>query len=63
MKEIRQINLSDNKSNNMFDIEMVHDNIYEWTIKLMKVDPESGNMIFTKNKPITILLKTYPKIC
>jgi len=41
MKELRDIFRSDNYKNEMYQIELVNDCIYEWNIQLFKVDPDS----------------------
>lgn len=41
MKELRDIFRSDNYKNEMYTIELVNDSLYEWNIKIFKVDPDS----------------------
>lgn len=42
MKELRDIFRSDNYKNEMYTIELVEDSLYEWNIKIYKVDPDSA---------------------
>ncbi|KAI6203017.1 UBC core domain-containing protein [Aphelenchoides besseyi] len=41
MKELREIYRSENYKNGTFTIELHQDNLYEWTVRLLKVDPDS----------------------
>ncbi|KAH7716812.1 CBN-UBC-25 protein [Aphelenchoides avenae] len=41
MKELRDIYRSDNYKNGVFTIELEKDNLYEWNVRLRKVDPDS----------------------
>jgi len=41
MKELREIYRSDNYKNDVFTVELEKDNLYEWHVKLFKVDPDS----------------------
>jgi len=41
LKELREIYRSDNFKNGTYDIELVNDSLYEWNVKIMKVDPDS----------------------
>uniref|UniRef100_A0A6G1SMJ1 Ubiquitin-conjugating enzyme E2 Q1 n=1 Tax=Aceria tosichella TaxID=561515 RepID=A0A6G1SMJ1_9ACAR len=41
MKEFRQFRESDSYKNGVFTVELVEDNIYQWNIKLFKIDKES----------------------
>lgn len=41
MKELRDIYKSDSFKNNMYQIDLVNDSIYEWNVRLMAVDPDS----------------------
>jgi len=41
MKELRDIFRSDNYKNEMYTIDLVNDSLYEWNIKIFKVDPDS----------------------
>ncbi|GAU93503.1 hypothetical protein RvY_05434 [Ramazzottius varieornatus] len=41
MKELRHIWKSDNHKNGLFSVELMNDNLYEWNVKLFKVDPDS----------------------
>lgn len=41
MKELREIYRSANYKNGTFTVELQQDNLYEWQVKLMKVDPDS----------------------
>ncbi|CAK5088151.1 unnamed protein product [Meloidogyne enterolobii] len=42
MKELKQIYSSDNYKNGVFSIELEKDNLYEWNVKLKKVDEDSN---------------------
>uniref|UniRef100_A0A6G1SCB6 Ubiquitin-conjugating enzyme E2 Q2 n=1 Tax=Aceria tosichella TaxID=561515 RepID=A0A6G1SCB6_9ACAR len=54
MKEFRQFHKSDSYKNGIFTVELVDDNIYEWNVKLKKVDPDSElHKDFKKWKKIT----------
>jgi ubiquitin-conjugating enzyme E2 Q len=41
MKELREIYRSENYKNGVFTIDLEKDNLYEWNVKLRKVDPDS----------------------
>ncbi|KAL4228155.1 ubiquitin-conjugating enzyme [Mactra antiquata] len=41
MKELREVYRSDSFKNGVFSIELVNDSLYEWHIRLKKVDPDS----------------------
>lgn len=41
MKELRDIFRSDNYKNEMYTIDLVNDSLYEWNIKIFKVDSDS----------------------
>ena len=41
MKELRHIWKSDNHKNGLFSVELMNDNLYEWNVKLFRVDPDS----------------------
>lgn len=41
MKELRDIFRSDNYKNGMYTIDLVNDSLYEWNVKIFKVDPDS----------------------
>ncbi|GFO50400.1 ubiquitin-conjugating enzyme e2 q1 [Plakobranchus ocellatus] len=42
MKELRDIYKSDSYKNEIFTVELVNDSLYEWNIRLKKVDKESA---------------------
>jgi ubiquitin-conjugating enzyme E2 Q len=42
MKELRDIFRSEQYKAKMFDIELVNDSMYEWNVKLMRVDSDSA---------------------
>ncbi|XP_074650590.1 ubiquitin-conjugating enzyme E2 Q2-like [Tubulanus polymorphus] len=41
MKELREIYRSDSYKNGIYDLELVNDSLYDWNIRLFKVDPDS----------------------
>jgi len=41
LKELREIYRSDNYKQGIYDIELVNDSLYDWNIRLFKVDPDS----------------------
>jgi len=41
MKELKEIYRSDNYKNSVFTVDLEKDNLYEWNVKLFKVDPDS----------------------
>lgn len=41
LKELREIYRSDNFKQGTYDLELVNESLYEWNIKLLKVDPDS----------------------
>ncbi|XP_064619290.1 ubiquitin-conjugating enzyme E2 Q2-like [Lineus longissimus] len=41
MKELREIYRSDSYKNGIYSVELVNDSLYEWNVKLLKVDPDS----------------------
>uniref|UniRef100_A0A6G1SAC7 Ubiquitin-conjugating enzyme E2 Q2 n=1 Tax=Aceria tosichella TaxID=561515 RepID=A0A6G1SAC7_9ACAR len=41
MKELKKFYESDSYKNNVFTVELVNNNLYEWRVKLFKVDPDS----------------------
>jgi ubiquitin-conjugating enzyme E2 Q len=41
MKELREIYRSENYKNGTFTVELEKDNLYEWHVKLFKVDSDS----------------------
>ncbi|CAD5206681.1 unnamed protein product [Bursaphelenchus okinawaensis] len=41
MKELKEIYRSENYKNGVYSIDLVKDNLYEWNVKLYKVDPDS----------------------
>jgi len=42
MKELRDIFRSEQYKNGMYEIELVNESMYEWNVKLCKVDPDSN---------------------
>lgn len=53
MKELKDIYKSDSFKNAVYEIELVNDNLYDWNVKLKKVDPDStlhGDMNNYKEK-------------
>jgi ubiquitin-conjugating enzyme E2 Q len=41
MKELKEIYRSENVKNGVFTVELEKDSLYEWNVKLFKVDPDS----------------------
>lgn len=41
MKELREVFQSDSVKKGVFAVELINDNLYEWNVRLMKVDPDS----------------------
>ncbi|KAF6036455.1 hypothetical protein EB796_005240 [Bugula neritina] len=41
MKELRDIYKSESYKNGIYDVELVNDCLYDWNVKLFKVDPDS----------------------
>jgi ubiquitin-conjugating enzyme E2 Q len=41
MKDLRDIYRSEGYKNDTFSVELIEDNLYEWNIRLKKVDPDS----------------------
>lgn len=53
LKELREIYRSESFKQGIYDIDLVNDSLYEWNIKLKKVDPDSalhGDMVVHKEK-------------
>ena len=42
MKELRDIFRSDNYRNGMYEVELINDSLYDWNVRLFKVDPDSN---------------------
>lgn len=42
MKELREVYRSDSFKKGIYSVELVNDSLYEWTIRLKKVDPDSA---------------------
>ncbi|OQV24334.1 Ubiquitin-conjugating enzyme E2 Q2 [Hypsibius exemplaris] len=42
MKELKHIYKSDNYKNQLFSVELVNDSLYDWMVKIYKVDPDSA---------------------
>lgn len=42
MKELRDYYRSDSLKQGVFEVELVNDNLYEWCVRLLKVDPDSA---------------------
>ncbi|TGZ58743.1 hypothetical protein CRM22_009486 [Opisthorchis felineus] len=54
MKELREIYRSDSYKRGIFTVELQNDNLYDWKVKLYKVDEDSGlylDMLALKNHP------------
>ncbi|TKR62336.1 hypothetical protein L596_026317 [Steinernema carpocapsae] len=41
MKELREIYRSENLKNGVYSVDLVEDNLYDWIVRLYKVDPDS----------------------
>jgi len=41
MKELREIYRSDSFKKGTYDVELVNDSLYEWNVRILKVDPDS----------------------
>merc|ERR1719189_1387761 len=41
MKELRDIYRSQNFKSGAYQVELVNDSLYEWNVKIMRVDPDS----------------------
>jgi ubiquitin-conjugating enzyme E2 Q len=53
MKELREIYRSDSYKKGTYDVELVNDSLYEWNVRLRKVDPDSplhGDLTAFKEK-------------
>ncbi|KAI2808129.1 ubiquitin-conjugating enzyme [Blomia tropicalis] len=53
MKELREIFLCDSVKKGVFAVDLVNDNLYEWNVRLMVVDPDSqlhSDMLIMKEK-------------
>jgi len=42
MKELKDIYKSDSFKNDVYELDLVNDNLYDWNVKLKKVDPDSA---------------------
>uniref|UniRef100_A0A1I7Z475 UBIQUITIN_CONJUGAT_2 domain-containing protein n=1 Tax=Steinernema glaseri TaxID=37863 RepID=A0A1I7Z475_9BILA len=42
MKELREIYRSENLKNGVYTVDLVDDNLYDWIVRLFKVDPDSA---------------------
>lgn len=70
MKELREVYRSESFKKGVFTVELVNDSLYEWNVKLLKVDPDSplhNDLTLLKDKEgkdnilLNILFKeTYP---
>lgn len=70
MKELREIYRSESFKNGVFHVELINDSLYEWNVKMFRVDPDSAlhnDLITLKEKEgkdhilLNILFKeTYP---
>lgn len=41
MKELREVYRSESFKKGVFSVELIHDSLYEWNVKLLVVDPDS----------------------
>lgn len=41
MKELKEVYRSDSYKSGVFEVELVNDSLYEWNVKLFRVDPDS----------------------
>lgn len=70
MKELREVFQSESVKKGVFAVELINDNLYEWNVRLMKVDPDSqlhGDLLLLKEKEgrdsilLNVIFKdTYP---
>lgn len=70
MKELREVFQSDSVKKGVFAVELINDNLYEWNVRLMKVDPDSqlhADLLLLKEKEgrdsilLNVIFKdTYP---
>jgi len=70
MKELKEVYRSDSFKRGVYTVELINDSLYEWNVKMLKVDPDSAlhnDLIQLKDKEgkdhilLNILFKeTYP---
>lgn len=70
MKELREVFQSESVKKGVFAVELINDNLYEWNVRLIKVDPDSqlhGDLLLLKEKEgrdsilLNVIFKdTYP---
>lgn len=53
MKELREVYRSDSFKRGVFSVELINDSLYEWNVKLLRVDPDSplhNDLLLLKEK-------------
>lgn len=68
MKELKEVYRSESYKRGVFAVELVNDSLYEWNVKLFRVDPDSPlhadmNILREKEGKDHILLNMLFKVC